>query len=427
MKAGSATLKALLATGKFYMADLYTITLQSGLIIRWTNFDIPLTYAGNVYTPFALDRKGTTESCGLSVDDLDVMVHLNADDKLNGQSILYMMHVGEFDNAVCTLDVAFMPLSNPTDLSAGVVRKFLGNVDFDELDGVGASMKVHHFTQKLNMTIPRNLYMPTCKNTLFDSMCGLHKENFAKSGTVQAGSTQSSIVSSVLSVPDTVVENIISTASFRLPLSEETLDNNSPTSLYDEKHDTGYRLGYAYHNTSFAVKFTETKRINKIVIKTAYDWQDLIAVRTTDSSHTLLGNLKCVRVDYEYDIEPNHVYTYELFFTTPLQVSEFEIYHTEPAYILEIEVWAVIADYPTLNLGTITFTSGANTGLTRTIKSTSGDTIFLAQNFPYTINVGDTFTAYPGCTKTIDVCSNVFFNSLRFRGYPFVPTSEVLI
>lgn len=76
------------------------------------------------------------------------------------------------------------------------------------------------------------------------------------------------------------------------------------------------------------------------------------------------------------------------------------------------------------NLGTLKFTSGANTGHVRTVKSYSGGTIQLASPLPVAPTSGDAFTIYAGCDKTQATCTTKFSNVIHFRGYPFIPVPE---
>lgn len=81
------------------------------------------------------------------------------------------------------------------------------------------------------------------------------------------------------------------------------------------------------------------------------------------------------------------------------------------------------------DLGVLTFTSGANAGSSRTIKSfVSGgtNTITPIAPFPFTPAVSDAFTVYPGCDKTAATCTSKFSNGVRFRGFPFVPVPETI-
>jgi uncharacterized phage protein (TIGR02218 family) len=77
------------------------------------------------------------------------------------------------------------------------------------------------------------------------------------------------------------------------------------------------------------------------------------------------------------------------------------------------------------DLGYVVFTSGANNGVLRTIKSqdASGN-ISLVVPLPSAPANGDTFTAYPGCRKSQSECSTKFGNLANFRGFPYIPPPE---
>jgi uncharacterized phage protein (TIGR02218 family) len=83
------------------------------------------------------------------------------------------------------------------------------------------------------------------------------------------------------------------------------------------------------------------------------------------------------------------------------------------------------------DLGTITFTSGALVGQSFSVKSYvlagSTGTFGFAQPLPSAPDAGDTFTAYPGCDKTLATCRAKFNNVAHFRGYPFIPVPEVML
>ena len=74
--------------------------------------------------------------------------------------------------------------------------------------------------------------------------------------------------------------------------------------------------------------------------------------------------------------------------------------------------------------GTITFTSGANTGITANIKSATASALTLSYPLPNVPAAGDAFTAYQGCDHTLATCKAKFNNSSNFRGFPFVPVPE---
>lgn len=80
------------------------------------------------------------------------------------------------------------------------------------------------------------------------------------------------------------------------------------------------------------------------------------------------------------------------------------------------------------DLGKIRFTSGALSGLKKTIKTfTVGGLVQTIIGFPQAPAVGDSFVAYPGCNLTMATCSGRFNNLIHFRGTPFIPESTTAV
>lgn len=83
-------------------------------------------------------------------------------------------------------------------------------------------------------------------------------------------------------------------------------------------------------------------------------------------------------------------------------------------------------------LGLVTFTSGANAGLSMEVKehvyaSSTGGTVTLTLALPYTIAPGDAFTIVQGCDKTIGTCFGTFNNVANFRGEPSIPGIDKML
>lgn len=74
--------------------------------------------------------------------------------------------------------------------------------------------------------------------------------------------------------------------------------------------------------------------------------------------------------------------------------------------------------------GVVRFTSGANAGLQRTVRSWSGGVFSFALPWPQPVAIGDTFRASPGCDGTMATCGGRYANLARFRGQPFIPAPE---
>jgi len=83
-------------------------------------------------------------------------------------------------------------------------------------------------------------------------------------------------------------------------------------------------------------------------------------------------------------------------------------------------------------LGLVTFTSGANAGLSMEVKehtyvTGTGGEVTLSLALPYAIAPGDTFSIVQGCDKTIGTCKAVFNNVANFRGEPHIPGIDKML
>jgi len=76
--------------------------------------------------------------------------------------------------------------------------------------------------------------------------------------------------------------------------------------------------------------------------------------------------------------------------------------------------------------GEITFTSGDNNGVTRSIKTHTDGFIAVRAAFPYLIQVGDTFNVYPGCDRLGLTCATKYNNYANFFGFEDIPKTETL-
>jgi hypothetical protein len=111
-----------LLTGRqFAIADLYTITLRDGTILRYTSCDIDLVYSGQTYLANALKiRRGPiTTSVGVEVDAVELTIECDGADSLFGQPIPAFVRNGGLDGARVLIQRAF--LSDQTGPTALIV------------------------------------------------------------------------------------------------------------------------------------------------------------------------------------------------------------------------------------------------------------------------------------------------------------------
>jgi uncharacterized phage protein (TIGR02218 family) len=192
MKPASPALLALLATNRFWLSDLLTISLVSGTVLRYTTADINIVSGGNTFScglPF--DRSRASWKTGLDVSQASINIYPAPADLVGGVPFIQAVQAGIFDGATAQVDRAYMPTMG--DASAGVVTIFAGRVGDVQAGRTSVVMPVNSYTELLNRQFPGNLYTSTCGNTVYDSRCTLIKASLSSTVTAQAGATKSSI------------------------------------------------------------------------------------------------------------------------------------------------------------------------------------------------------------------------------------------
>ncbi len=176
------------------MADCYTFTLLSGMILTYTNADVPIALNGYTYLANSILVDGLQFKCaaGLDVDQQQVTINARPTDTVNGVAFLQAIRNGVFDGCEIQRERAF--LTSWSAAPVGSVILFRGRMG--TIDNVGrttAEITVNSDLTLLSISMPRNLYSPQCVHVLYDSGCGLVKNAFGAAGTVGSGSTASTI------------------------------------------------------------------------------------------------------------------------------------------------------------------------------------------------------------------------------------------
>ena len=193
MKAAGPNTLAALQSGQFYKAELYDLALQSGLTLRFTDYDLPLVYNGNTYASNVVAKRGTiTQKIGFSVDTLSLNLAPQPDAPVplvvGSLSIMQAARLGYFDAAALTMHKVFMQAQTggmlPTNTNNEAVLWWTGIVSQADVSRQSVNMSVVSNLQQLNVQMPRNLIQTGCTHTLFDSGCTLVKATYTVSGTV---------------------------------------------------------------------------------------------------------------------------------------------------------------------------------------------------------------------------------------------------
>jgi uncharacterized phage protein (TIGR02218 family) len=77
--------------------------------------------------------------------------------------------------------------------------------------------------------------------------------------------------------------------------------------------------------------------------------------------------------------------------------------------------------------GTLTFISGPNAGVARTVRTHTTGQVTVLSPWPFAVASGHTFSVTPGCDKTLATCTSKFNNRINFRGHPFIPVPETVL
>ncbi len=191
----SSTLLALLQSGQYARADLYTFTLANGSVLRWASFDRTVSSGANSWTPVGVrfQRDKWKSSRGLEADSLGVTLSVDPSQEpaINGVPLRQAAERGLFDGATLELDWAY--LSGAPPAFVGSFNRFVGTVGGAEADRLGVKLTVNSPLKMLDVQVPWKSYGPGCRWILGDSDCGVNLATFAATGTAGSGATTAQI------------------------------------------------------------------------------------------------------------------------------------------------------------------------------------------------------------------------------------------
>ena len=230
MRAIAAPLAALLATSKYVSADLWTITLNAGSVVRWTSADVPISFGGFTWIKGPTIRRGQiSEKRGVEVAALDVEITaLTGVDTIRGNAIIPYIAAHGFDGATVKLERAFAP--NWLAPIAGTVIRFAGKVtSIGSIQGATAKLTVSSWMILLDAALPRNLYQAGCIHTLYDSGCTINPALFSVNSTVSAGGQTTNLATALVapSVNDYALGRIVFTSGGNNGLSRTVRSNDA--------------------------------------------------------------------------------------------------------------------------------------------------------------------------------------------------------
>jgi uncharacterized phage protein (TIGR02218 family) len=201
VKAASAALTALLAgSDQFIMADLYTITLVGGSVLRYSAAPTALIVNGCTFVLGPkFERSKIKVVIGTQVDELDVKIYPETGDLIGSVPFLEAAWQGQLDGAILQLERAFMPTYG--DTSPGTVVLFAGRISDIDCTRTGIEIRCRSHLELLNIQMPRRLWQSSCAHLFGDAMCQFDRSSLQANFTAQAGSTQAQIAASLSPSP----------------------------------------------------------------------------------------------------------------------------------------------------------------------------------------------------------------------------------
>jgi uncharacterized phage protein (TIGR02218 family) len=182
-------LGALLDSGApLVTADLITVTLSGGQVLRWTNADRPVTIGSSTWLlgpGFQTSRM--TWKASTAVDTMQLTLQSDASVLVNGIELLPFILAGGLDGASVTAWRAYAAQFGWDGAPAwkGPLHRITGKVsDIDRPNRIETVVTVRSQFENLNQMLPRNMWQAQCNATLYDGTCGLNRASFVTAGTV---------------------------------------------------------------------------------------------------------------------------------------------------------------------------------------------------------------------------------------------------
>ena len=201
MKNASAATVAILAASQYVKCELYDLTLTTGQVYRFTNFQTPLTAAiypsGTAHTyltGLTITRGDLTQQVGVKGSTMDLTISPqdsspNAPILIGGYPLLQACRYGFLDGAIVQMSKLFMKLPSLTggvlDPSPGAVGWFLGTITDVKAGRFSAKLTIDDYLVYMSsQQMPRSIYQAACNHTVYDAGCTLLRSAFTVTGAI---------------------------------------------------------------------------------------------------------------------------------------------------------------------------------------------------------------------------------------------------
>ena len=175
-----------------FKADVYTVTLPGGAVLRWTGSDRVLSFGGNDYLLGPKIKRGRVRFVvGVEVSTLDVSLWDEGSTQVNGKPLLAFVAARGLYGARIKLSRAFWGIGTPAP--TGALTWFTGRVADTTLDRNEARIVVKSDLEDLDVMVPAEVYQPGCLNDVYDADCGADRAAFTHASTASAASNATRI------------------------------------------------------------------------------------------------------------------------------------------------------------------------------------------------------------------------------------------
>lgn len=201
MKNASPAALSILATGQYVIAQLYDITLATGQVYHYTDFQIPLSAAiypsgtpNSYLTGLTITRDSVTQKAGLEAGSTKLTLapqldSPNAPILIAGYPLVQAARYGFLDSATVALSMLVMNLptytGNMLDTSPGGTLFFVGTAMEIDPGRFACDVTVDDYLAGMSTKqMPRNVWRTGCSHSVYDAGCSLLQSLFTVSGTI---------------------------------------------------------------------------------------------------------------------------------------------------------------------------------------------------------------------------------------------------
>lgn len=192
----TAAATLLQSSRQVFMVELYTLTLVTGTVIRWSASDVDVTYGATTWVRGPIiERDRVTTGIGIKVESRQIKLFAGDGVTVLGVPLLQAARLGMLDGAMLLIQKGIT--DDPVNPLLGLVHIDEGRVGDIEINSNSVTLTVRQFIELLDVQYPPDVYGASCLNDLYDGLCGVSKSANGLNLSVQSGSTNTTLMCGV--------------------------------------------------------------------------------------------------------------------------------------------------------------------------------------------------------------------------------------